>query len=63
MIPIKGRYFINKGIAERVNDEYIQSAIQGYKFTFREHIYEKDKKYYKYNGKTNKFDEIKIDSI
>ena len=46
-----------------INNEYLQPAIQGYKFTFMEHIYEKDKKYYKYNYKVGKFDEIKFDSI
>ena len=30
---------------------------------YKNHIYEKDKKYFKYNNETNKFDEIKFDSI
>ena len=46
-------------IDETSNNEYLQSAIQGYKFTSMEHIYEKDKKYYKYNKKIKIFDEIK----
>ena len=56
-------YFYNNDIDEKSNNEYLQSAIQGYKFTSMEHIYEKDKKYYKYNESINIFDEIKLDSI
>ena len=33
----------------RSENEYLKSAMQGYKFTSMKHIYEKDKKYYKYN--------------
>ena len=36
--------------------------MQGYEFTFMDHIYKKDKKYYKYNDIKLKFDEIKFDS-
>ena len=53
-------------INERSDNEYLQSDIQGYKFTSMEHIYEKDKKYFKYNIYNNEiriFDEIKLDSI
>ena len=60
MIPIKGLYIIEDSIAKNFNDEYLQSVIQGYNFTFMDHIYEKDKKYYKYNDLSLKFDEIKI---
>ena len=51
-------YFPEDLELDRIFDEYLQSALQGYKFTFMEHIYEKDKKYYKYNGS---FYEIKLD--
>ncbi len=54
-------YFYDDLELDRLFDEYLQSALQGYKFTFKEHIYEKDKKYYKYNVKKNGFDEIKLD--
>ena len=40
------------------NNEYFQSVRQEYEFTFMDHIYTKDKKYYKYNNKTLTFDEI-----
>ena len=60
MIPIKDLYFIDDYIAETYNNEYLQAIIQGYKFTFMDHIYEKDTKYYKYNEITLKFDEIKM---
>jgi len=63
MIPIKGLYFIDDRIAKEYNDEYLQAVVQGYKFTFMDHIYEKDKKYYKYNDLTLKFDEINFDLI
>ena len=45
------------------NKEYLQSARQGYKFTSMEHIYEKDKKFYKYNESIEIFEEIQLDSI
>ena len=32
MIPIKGVYYIDDDIAKRYNNEYLQAAIQGYKF-------------------------------
>ena len=60
MIPIKGVYFIDDGIAKTYNNEYLQAIIQGYEFTFMDHIYEKDKKYYKYNDITLKFDILNI---
>ena len=41
----------------RSKNEYLKSAMQGYNFTFMKHIYEKDKKYYKYNNVTNSFNE------
>ena len=63
MIPLEGIYFITDNNAKIYNNEYLQSAIQGYKFTFMEHIYEKDKKYYKYSFGGNGFYEIKLDSI
>ena len=59
MIPLK----VIGYIYENTNNEYLQSAVQGYKFTFMDHLYEKDKKYYKYNDNTKKFDEIKFDSV
>ena len=37
------------------HNEYLQSARQGYKFTSMKHIYEKDKKYYKYNNEKKNF--------
>ena len=45
------------------HNEYLQSAKQGYKFTSMKHIYEKDKKYYKYNNEKKKFYEIKLNLI
>ena len=62
MIPIKGIYYIDKDIAKTYNNEYLQAVMQGYEFTFMDHIYKKDKKYYKYNDIKLKFDEIKFDS-
>ena len=47
----------------RSKNEYLKSAIQGYNFTSMKHIYEKDKKYYKYSFEGNGFYEIKLDSI
>ena len=64
MIYLEGLYYTyNKEIDEKSDNEYLKSAVQGYKFTSREHIYEKDKKYYKYNDVAKIFDEIKLDSI
>ncbi len=64
MIYLEGLYYTyNKEIGEKSDNEYLKSAVQGYKFTSREHIYEKDKKYYKYNDVAKIFDEIKLDSI
>ena len=60
MIPIKGLYYVNVYSVEGYNNEYLQAVLQGYKFTFMDHIYEKDKKYYKYNDSENKFDEVKF---
>ena len=45
------------------HNEYLQSARQGYKFTSMKHIYEKDKKYYKYNNEKKIFYEIKLNLI
>ena len=45
------------------HNEYLQSAKQGYKFTSMKHIYEKDKKYYKYNNEKKIFYEIKLNLI
>ena len=56
-------YFTNNLDIEKVFDEYLQSALHGYKFTFMDHIYEKDKIYYKYNGAKIRFNEIKFDLI
>ena len=33
-----------------INNEYLQSIIQEYKFTYQEHIYEKNNKIYQYNN-------------
>ena len=44
---------------EEFNNEYLQSVRQGYEFTYIDHIYQKDDKYYTYNNKTLLFDEIK----
>ena len=51
---------IDEGNSKFIKNEYLQSVLQGYKFTFMDHIYEKDKKYYKYNDSENKFDEVKF---
>ncbi len=56
MIPIKGIYYIDIYIDETYNNEYLQTVIQGYKFTFMDHIYAKGKKFYKYNDITLKFE-------
>ncbi len=56
-------YFPEDDDPRETRNEYLQSALQGYKFTFMEHIYEKDKKYYKYSFGGNGFYEIKLDSI
>ena len=45
------------------HNEYLQSARQGYKFASMKHIYEKDKKYYKYNNEKRIFYEIKLNLI
>lgn len=63
MVPIKGLYYIDYYIAKTYNNEYIQSVLQGYEFTFMDHIYEKNKKFYKYNDLSLNFDEIKFDWI
>ena len=60
MIPIKEVYYIDEGNSKFIKNEYLQSVLQGYKFTFMDHIYKKDKKYYKYNDSENKFDEVKF---
>ena len=56
MIPIKALYYIDIDIDETYNNEYLQTVIQGYKFTFMDHIYAKGKKFYKYNDITLKFE-------
>jgi hypothetical protein len=61
MIPIKGVYYIDDDIAKIHNNEYLQAVIQGYEFTFMDHIYEKNKKFYKYNDIKLNFDEINFD--
>ena len=63
MVPLKGIYYIDDQGAKSINDEYLQAVIQGYKFTFMDHIYEKDNKYYKYKDGFYEFEEIKFDSI
>ena len=60
MISIKGSYYVNDCIGQGYNNEYLQAVFQGYKFTFMAHIYEKDKKYYKYNDILLKYDEINL---
>ena len=42
-----------------INNEYLQSVIQKYKFTYQDHIYEKNNKIYQYNNQTLKFDGFK----
>ena len=61
MVLIKGLYYIDYYIAKTYNNEYLQSVIQGYEFSFMDHIYEKNKKFYIYNERTLEFDEIKFD--
>ena len=64
MIFLKGLlYTYDKNIDQSSNNEYYKSAKKGYKFTSMAHIYEKDKKFYKYNDVISKFVEIKLDSI
>ena len=54
-------HYIYNEIDLNIRNEYLQSAIKGYKFTAMEHIYEKDKRFYKYNETKNIFYEIKLD--
>ena len=61
MIHFKVVNYIDKYASEEYNNEYLQAYIQGYEFTFIDHIYEKNNKNYKYNNITLKFDEIKLD--
>ena len=56
MMRIDGTYEMNI-----YDNEYLSAAALGYKFTLYDHIYEKDKKYFRYVEKV--FYEIKIDSI
>ena len=44
-----------------VQKEYLQVVRQGYRFTFKDHIYEKDDKIFKYNIQTLDFEEIQSD--
>ena len=60
MILIKGVNDIDDVIDKTYNNEYLQAVIQGYEFTFMDHIYEKNKKYYIYNDKELIFNEIKF---
>ena len=43
---------------DKCNNEYLQAMRQGYEFTFKDHIYEKNNNYYIYNNNTLKYDEI-----
>ena len=61
MMHFKIVNYIDKYASEEYNNEYLQAYIQGYEFTFIDHIYEKNNKNYKYNNITLKFDEIKLD--
>ena len=61
MILIKGVNDIDDVIDKTYNNEYLQAVIQGYEFTFMDHIYEKNKKYYIYNDKELIFNEIKFE--
>ena len=61
MMHFKVVNYIDKYASEEYNNEYLQAYIQGYEFTFIDHIYEKNNKNYKYNNITLKFDEIKLD--
>jgi hypothetical protein len=45
-------------LGEEFNNEYFQSVRQGYEFTYIDHIYQKEDKYYIYNNKTLLFDPI-----
>ena len=56
MMRIDGTYEMNI-----YDNEYLSAAALGYKFTLYDHIYEKDKKFFRYVEKV--FYEIKIDSI
>ena len=61
MILIKGVNDIDDVIDKTYNNEYLQAVIQRYEFTFMDHIYEKNKKYYLYNDKELIFNEIKFE--
>ena len=52
----KNQSYYIEGI--KFNNEYFQSVLQKYEFTFIDHIYEKNQKYYKYNYQTLTFNEI-----
>ena len=60
MIDFKGKKYFDK-YTVNLNSEYIQAFLQGYDFTIIDNIYEKNNKNYKYNNRTLKFDEIKLD--
>ena len=49
MVLIKGLYYVNDYISQGYNNEFLKAVLQGLKFTFMDQVYEKDKKYYKYN--------------
>ena len=40
-----------------LNNEYLQAVNQGYKFTYRDHIYQKNHKLYHFNEETSLFEE------
>ena len=58
MLAYNEQNVLNYYAGEEFNDEYLQSVRQGYEFTYIDHIYQKNDKYYKYNNKTLLFDEI-----
>ena len=58
MLAYNGQNVLNYYAGEEFNDEYLQLVRQGYEFTYIDHIYQKNDKYYKYNNKTLLFDEI-----
>ena len=51
---------INLVISDKnpLNNEYLQAVNQGYKFTYQDHIYEKNHKIFQYNDQTLQFNEI-----
>ena len=45
-------------VKQTFNNEYFQVIRQGFEFSFKDHIYEKNNKYYIYNNQTLEFDVI-----